>query len=1040
MYPFFLACSLLWLVDGRHSLVDENGRQVEEEPPSPPVWQTVTVGLSILIMLGVIVTDKIGADFVLLTTLIFFMVTEIITVKEGLVGFSNTGVLTVMALFVVAEGVSRTGSLDYYMGKMLGKPKTIAGAQIRLMVPIAILSAFMNNTPIVAVMIPLVIRWAKTMRLPVQQLLIPLSFATILGGTCTLVGTSTNLVVSGLLQLDYPDEEAGNIGLFDLGMYGVPNLLFGLAYIMALGPWLLPQGKGTSTTISKTDELLLGARVTQWSPAAGRTVRRSGLGNSGGIYLVNVRRAATGNVQYGVSKDFVLSVGDELYFTGDISGFSDFCEKHALEIIAAEGASCDTAPSYHDARNDVGTTLESITQGDSAVLLQAFNLLSDQIAGREPVESGLKPTRVIIAGEASSEEDRAELIAIDCPDRNGLLMDITQTLFQHGLKMRTSEAQVIDERSLSVWRCEAIDPSTVPDREEVWSALSELLHLSKEVAVTRKSGIRVVRATVPRSSDLIGRKPAEVKFGEVYKAGIVAYQKKGRNASIQQELAEGDLLVLEILEGSPLLVKPPENFYETKGQHVTSTEDIEDTLGTARAWRNLKVEFEDDRIGNDDAPKGEFLVALVVPPKSPFVGKSMNELGYSSMPGIVLVGMERPLGPVDGAGTNVQNSTDNAMQSLSPDDKLREGDILWMSGAAEAIADLQKLHGIRFYHNEEMEKATACLQDRRMVQAVIARGSPLIGTTVAQAHFRTEYGGAVIAIQRGCDRVHEHPGRVKLQMGDALLIQAGPEFYEKQSSNYRTFALVSEVENSAPPRPRLFLLCVVLIITSLIVASLEIRDLLVTASIVGIVMVSLGVVTQQEARDSIHWDLYVVIASAFGIGSAMEASGFASLVATGIVSVGDAIGLGDAGMYGSVYLATSLLSSILTNNAAAALMYPIAMDAVVQTGANRLKMAIAVMLAASDYMTSFGYQTNLMVFAAGGYRNIDFLKFGTPLQILLWLTSTALLAVPAKNWYIGWIVSVLCFLFVASVRLVTSSTCIPFSKPSQEDKERHEVE
>lgn len=145
-------------------------------------------------------------------------------------------------------------------------------------------------------------------------------------------------------------------------------------------------------------------------------------------------------------------------------------------------------------------------------------------------------------------------------------------------------------------------------------------------------------------------------------------------------------------------------------------------------------------------------------------------------------------------------------------------------------------------------------------------------------------------------------------------------------------------------------------------------------------------------------------------------------------------------MYGSVYLATSLLSSILTNNAAAALMYPIAMDAVVQTGANRLKMAIAVMLAASDYMTSFGYQTNLMVFAAGGYRNIDFLKFGTPLQILLWLTSTALLAVPAKNWYIGWIVSVLCFLFVASVRLVTSSTCLPFSKPSQEDKERHEVE
>jgi di/tricarboxylate transporter len=92
-------------------------------------------------------------------------------------------------------------------------------------------------------------------------------------------------------------------------------------------------------------------------------------------------------------------------------------------------------------------------------------------------------------------------------------------------------------------------------------------------------------------------------------------------------------------------------------------------------------------------------------------------------------------------------------------------------------------------------------------------------------------------------------------------------------------------------------------------------------------------------------------------------------------------------------LGTSLLSSILTNNAAAALMYPIAMDAVDQTGTDRLKMAIIVMLASSDYMTSFGYQTNLMVYAPGGYKNIDFLKFGGPMQFLLWITSVALVAI-----------------------------------------------
>jgi K+/H+ antiporter YhaU regulatory subunit KhtT len=427
-----------------------------------------------------------------------------------------------------------------------------------------------------------------------------------------------------------------------------------------------------------------------------------------------------------------------------------------------------------------------------------------------------------------------------------------------------------------------------------------LLHLSKEVGLTKKSGIKVVRATIPKSSDLIGRKPAESNFRELYKATIVAYQKKGRNASIEKEFTEGDLLLLQVFEGSPLLVKPPDNFYGTKGNPVTSVDrdDVEDSLGTARAWRNIKIEFHEDdgRVGTKCDTKGEFLVALVVPPRSPHVNKSMNELGYTSLPGIFLVGLERPTEPADGvaAGTLLQSVTDDdaVAQHLSLDDKLREGDILWMSGSADAIADLQNLHGFQFFHNDEMEKATACLQDRRMVQAVVARGSPLVGKTVAETHFRSNYGGAVIAIQRGSERIHEHPGRVPLQTGDALLIQAGPDFYERQKNDYRTFALVSEVENSSPPRPRLFLLCVVMIVTSLVVASLEMRNLLITASIVGILMVSMGVVTQQEARDSVHWDLFIVIASAFGISNAMEASGFAGLVATAIVSVGDAIGIG----------------------------------------------------------------------------------------------------------------------------------------------------
>ena len=204
------------------TLFEEIARRLATK--AAPMWQTVVVAVSIVIMLAVISTDRIGVDWVMATTLIFFMVTEIVSIKDGLAGFSNSGIMTVMVVFVVAEGISRTGALDYYLGKILGKPKTIAGAQLRLMVPIGIASAFLNNTPIVAVMIPLTLRWAKNTGLPRQQLLIPLSYATILGGTCTLVGTSTNLVVSGLLKEDYPDTPAGNMGIFDIALYGVPSL------------------------------------------------------------------------------------------------------------------------------------------------------------------------------------------------------------------------------------------------------------------------------------------------------------------------------------------------------------------------------------------------------------------------------------------------------------------------------------------------------------------------------------------------------------------------------------------------------------------------------------------------------------------------------------------------------------------------------------------------------------------------------------------------------------------------------------------------
>jgi di/tricarboxylate transporter/predicted amino acid-binding ACT domain protein len=816
-------------------------------------------------------TDKIGPDWVMAAGLTVFMVMEIVTVKEGLEGFSNEGILTVMVLFVVAEGISRTGALDYYLGLIMGRPKTIAGAQIRLMVPIATLSAFLNNTPIVAVMIPLTLRWAKTIGVPKEQLLIPLSYATILGGTCTLVGTSTNLVVQGLLKKNYGDEDAGNVGLFDLAIYGVPNAMIGLAYMMVFAPFLLPMGK--SNTNSDTDDLLLGARVKPWSPAAGRTYKRSGLGDSGGIFLVNVRRATTGNVHHAVSKDFVISVGDELYFTGSVEAFSTFCDEHGLEIITTENIVSDDDLLTRDMEIKAITAVT----GDTADRVRFVNRLSDQIGGRVSVETGSVPNNVVVTLDSTG---KIILVGINCEDRPGLLMDVSNVISQNGLNLRHSEAKVFDDRSLSVWRCESLE-SQPPDLDVLGASITNALQLS-DISTSKNSGSRVVRAHVTSSSTLIGKKPTDIDFRGKYKALIVAYQKNGKNALMDAEFSAGDLLVLETLEGSPLLTKPPEGFYSKKdssksSRNISDVEnaDLEANAGVRQVLMDLKVLFESS--DEKAIPKGEFLTALLVSENSPLVNKTINDLGFSKLPGVILISVERSLR--------------NVSKSLTLDDKLKVGDMLWYSGSAEAIADLQRVNGLVFYH-QKGKKSTVMLQERRLVQAVVSKGSPLVGYTVKDVHFRTEYGGAVIAIQRGSNRVHDHPANVKLQTGDVLLIEAGPTFMKNHASNYKSFALVSEVENSSPPRPRLFLLCVVLIVASLTVAALEIRSLLITGAIVGIILVGTGIVTQEEARRAVQWDLYVTVASAFGIGNAMKNSGVASGLATFLVQIGKSIGIG----------------------------------------------------------------------------------------------------------------------------------------------------
>jgi di/tricarboxylate transporter len=182
----------------------------------------------------------------------------------------------------------------------------------------------------------------------------------------------------------------------------------------------------------------------------------------------------------------------------------------------------------------------------------------------------------------------------------------------------------------------------------------------------------------------------------------------------------------------------------------------------------------------------------------------------------------------------------------------------------------------------------------------------------------------------------------------------------------------------------------------------KLSSLLGCTTVAAILMVAFGILSESEARNAIRWDIYITIASAYGIGTAMVNSGVAGSIAKFLVHVGHGIGMGEAGLLGAVYLSTVLVSQLVANNAAAALIFPIAMHAAEVTKTDLLLMSYTIMLAASAaFMTPYGYQTNLMVMGPGGYATKDFLIFGTPMQIVLLIATTIFLVEPVWICWVG---------------------------------------
>ena len=369
----------------------------------------------------------------------------------------------------------------------------------------------------------------------------------------------------------------------------------------------------------------------------------------------------------------------------------------------------------------------------------------------------------------------------------------------------------------------------------------------------------------------------------------------------------------------------------------------------------------------------EYTLELLVADSSPLAGKTIEEAGLRHLPSAYLAEIER--------GGSV-------MPAVSPQERLRAGDRLVFVGVVESIVELQKIRGL-LPATDQLFKLDAPRARRTLVEAVVSNSCPLVGKTIREGRFRSLYEAVVIAVARNGERIHKKIGDIVLQPGDTLLLEAQPNFAARQR-NSSDFFLVSAVENSQPLRHDRALVAAAILSGLVLTVGLGVFSMLQASLFAAALTVATRCCTGAVARRSVDWSVLIVIAASLGLGRALEVTGAADAVAGGLVALAGSnpwIGLA------VVYAITAVFTAVVTNNAAAVLMFPVALTLANALGVNFMPFVIAIMMGASaSFATPIGYQTNLMVYGPGGYRFTDYLKIGLPLNLLT--AAVAVLIIP----------------------------------------------
>jgi len=370
----------------------------------------------------------------------------------------------------------------------------------------------------------------------------------------------------------------------------------------------------------------------------------------------------------------------------------------------------------------------------------------------------------------------------------------------------------------------------------------------------------------------------------------------------------------------------------------------------------------------------EYMAEMMVEPGSALQGCSIEKAGLRALPGLYLAEIER-----DGV----------ILPAVEPNERLQARDRLIFVGAIESVVDLHRIRGLAPATNQIL-KLDGARKDRSFFEAVLSDTCPLVGKSVREGRFRTQYHAVIIALARNGVRLRGKIGDMVLRPGDTLLLEARPGFSDRQGRS-RDFLLVSEVGGFHPPNHKGAPAALAITAGMVALAASGLLSMLEAALVAAGMMILTGCTSGRVARQAPDWQVLVVIATSFGVGAALQKSGAAGYLADGIIGLS---GGNPGATLVLVFIATALLTAIATNNVAAVLAFPIALAAAHHMNVDIMPFAITIMVAASaSFATPIGYQTNLMVYNAGGYRFADFVRIGVPLTLLVGLVTIGLVPV-----------------------------------------------